>query len=135
MPIAIGTADLAVTSFTAPAAAGPQALVSLTWTVQNGGTAAATGAYSGGCCGDYRWYDGVYLSTDATLDAADTFVGNWSTANQYALAAGTSYTTTTTMQLPAAAEGSYYLLLKTDYTGNRTFEANEGNNTYAAAPI
>jgi subtilase family serine protease len=133
-PILIGTADLAVASFTAPVAAGPQALVSLTWTVQNGGTAAATGAYSGGCCGDYRWYDGVYLSTDATLDAADTFVGNWSTANQYALAAGTSYTTTTTMQLPAAAEGSYYLLLKTDYTGNRTFEANEGNNV-AAAPI
>jgi hypothetical protein len=99
--------------------------------VQNGGTAAATGSYSGGCCGDYRWYDGVYLSTDAALDGADTFVGNWSTANQYALAAGASYTTTTTMQLPAVAAGSYYLILKTDYSGNRAYETSEANNTYA----
>jgi hypothetical protein len=53
VPLTIGTADLAVTSFTAPATAGPQELVSLTWTVRNSGTAAATGSYSGGCCGDY----------------------------------------------------------------------------------
>jgi hypothetical protein len=110
---------------------GPSALVNLAWTVRNGGTAAATGAYSGGCCGDFRWYDGVYLSTDGDARRGRLYVGNLATANQYNLAAGASYTASGTFQLPAVAAGNYHLIVKADYTGNRVFEADEVNNTYA----
>ena len=47
----------------------------LAWTVRNAGTGTAQGQWYTSGTDSYRWYDKVYLSTDATWDAADTFVG------------------------------------------------------------
>jgi hypothetical protein len=47
----------------------------------------------------------VYLSTDATWDAADTYISNLATANQYSLGSGGSYPATGTFQMPAVADG------------------------------
>ncbi len=133
VPITIGRADLVATSFTAPAQAAAQELVSLSWTVANQGTGGASGKYVA-CCAEgyyYRWADRVYLSTDAALSADDVAVGTTWRADQYKLPAGTSATASATMALPAVAPGAYYLLLVADAVGDRVLEQSEANNVIA----
>jgi hypothetical protein len=113
-----------------------------------------TGAYSipvtftvanlGGLAAPPNWYDLAYLSVDGVLDNADqNLVGkNYVTT---ALAAGASYTATTTFNSPAVtAPGSYTLFVKTDGHGSalplgtntdtgNLVESNEANNTQALA--
>src|SRR5260221_217599 len=104
----------------------------VTWTVTNSGGAAAQAG----------WNDVGYLSSDATLDNADPSVGY--APRNTALAAGASYTATTTYTTTTAtAPGIYTLFVKADgkglpFAGTNTdagsvAEGNETNNTQALA--
>ncbi|MBC3542413.1 CARDB domain-containing protein [Rufibacter sediminis] len=69
---------------------------------------------------------GYYLSTNSTLDAADTFIGSSSGSAIYAGDYTSFYTSLT---LPAnTAPGTYYLIFAADYLNSVT-ESNETNNT------
>jgi len=133
LPITIGKADLSISSVTAPAQAGAQELVSVSWTVANTGSGGASGKYVA-CCASgyyYKWEDAAYLSTDAVLSADDIKFGSLMRANEFNLSAGSSYSATSSFQLPAVPEGSYYLLMVTDSGGDRVFESSEDNNVFA----
>ncbi|HEX8112507.1 MAG TPA: CARDB domain-containing protein [Kofleriaceae bacterium] len=141
VPITVGQADLVVSSLTGvPAQASSQQLLPVSWTVTNQATAGAARGSLVPCCaqtdhGSYQynnlWFDRFFLSTDATLSADDTFIGEYARPDNFTLAAGGSYTASATVQLPAAAPGSYYVILVTDGYGNRVPESNETNNTIA----
>ena len=105
----------------------------VTYTVTNGGEAAAAPT----------WTDLAYLSPDATLDNTDQNLKGNNTRNT-ALAAGASYTATTTFTTTATtAPGNYTLFIKTDGHGTTTggtntdngalVEGNEANNTQTLA--
>jgi YD repeat-containing protein len=123
--------------------------------VSNGGVGTITvnqnGSYSfpvsftvtnnGGATAQPGWYDAGYLSTDATLDNADLFVGyTWHSA---ALAAAGSYVVNATYTTATTtAPGNYTLFLKSDGRGfsptggsitdnGLLAEASETNNTQA----
>jgi subtilase family serine protease len=74
------------------------------------------------------WYDYVYLSSNATWDAQDTYLG-YVTRSQ-PVAAGAGYTWTNTVTIPSWLPGSYYLIVKAD-NDNSVFESNESNNIVA----
>jgi len=81
--------------------------VPITYTVTN----------TGGLAAPPNWYDLAYLSADATLDTADQNLGGYTLRNT-ALAAGASYTQTTTFSATAATvPGTYTLFVKTDGHG------------------
>ncbi|ULU23434.1 tandem-95 repeat protein [Dyella terrae] len=98
-------------------------LVTLTWTVTNTGTR-ATRATS--------WNDGVYLSTDGSLESGDYPLIEGSLYNNPArvqavsiigpdgkpayLQPGQSYTETASFHIPQSIGGKYYVLVKTDTT-------------------
>jgi hypothetical protein len=109
--------------------------VPVTYTVTNGGGTAAAPS----------WYDLVYVSSNAMLDDADQNLSGYNWRNT-ALAAGASYTVTTTYTSTAAtAPGSYTLFIKADGRGTAlgfgsntdagaVTEGNETNNV-AAVPV
>ena len=102
--------------------------------MRNAGTGKANGRMYTSGTDSYRWYDKVYLSTDALLDASDLLVGEVARASA-PLASGTSYTAAPSLAIPPAAAGTYFLLLKADANGDVS-EDNEDNNVLAAsAPI
>jgi subtilase family serine protease len=110
--------DLVVQSVDAPATAIGGQLFPLTWTVQN----------NGANTDEHSWYDAFYLSRDQIFDReTDTFLGY-----QYhngGLAAGQSYTTTQSFQVPRGLSGPYYVFAVTD-SGNAIYErTGEQNNT------
>jgi subtilase family serine protease len=136
-PITIGTADLTVSAFTAPAFAGTGELISVSYTVGNLGSGGATGRYVA-CCASgyfYRWEDAVYLSTDATLSADDIKFATVLRSDSYTLAAGASYSVTTPVQVPVVPPGNYYLLVQTDSAADRVAEQSESNNVRASAIV
>lgn len=96
--------------------------LTLRWRGQNSGAAAATGV----------WYDAIYFSYNATIDASDTQLT--SVAHSGPLPAGEAYTETTTVNLPANATGQYYLLLRTD-NRNDLYEQGGEQNNLVAQPI
>jgi subtilase family serine protease len=107
--------DLVMSSLTAPQSGGAGAPLSITDGTRNqgGGTASASTT-------------SFYLSTNGSLDAADTFLGSRSVA---ALAPGEISTSSTVVTIPpGTATGSYYLLAKSD-ADNSVVETNETNNT------
>jgi subtilase family serine protease len=109
--------DLLVTGLDAPlvAAAGESIQISDTVKNQGGGAAAASGTT-------------FYLSTDFSLDAADTPLP--ATRPVPALDAGASSSGGVTVTLPATiGVGQWYLIAKAD-GGSAVPEAYEGNNTY-----
>ena len=68
---------------------------------------------------------GYYLSTDATLDAADQLLGN---SPGFALPVGQSSSRYATFSVPATtAPGNYFVLFAADYL-NQVPESNESNN-------
>ena len=117
-PITVTTPDLAPTAFTTPASASAQQSVSVTWTVKNQGT---------GPTGDL-WADAVYLSPVPTCCSAATLLTTWNLATP--VAAGASYTMTRPVTIPDVAAGSYYLIIRTDFS-DLVYEADETNNTLA----
>src|SRR5260221_6355090 len=100
--ITIG-ADLVISALTVPSDIGAGTTITITDTTKNqgaGAAAATTTAY--------------YLSTDATLDAADVVLGSRAVA---ALAAGASDTGSLTLTIPAGtATGTYYVFAKAGST-------------------
>jgi subtilase family serine protease len=115
IPIAVTTPDLVAAGLTAPASVRAQQVVSLGWTVSNGGSGAAKAP----------WMDTVYLSSDQTCCAGDTALATVS--HTAALAPGASYAQTKSVTIPSRPPGNYFLILKVD-TGGAVYEANESNN-------
>ena len=129
VPLTIGRADFVVDAFTGPATAANGERVALSWTVRNAGTHLAHGKLYTSGTDSYRWHDRVYLSVDATWDAADTFVGEVARVNA-PLAAGATYTTNATMQLPKVyAEGATHLIVVADKLGDVS-ELREDDNAF-----
>ena len=117
VPFQVLAPDLVASSLVAPPTIANGDRVVLSWTVDNIGSAIASGT----------WTDKVYLSSDTTWDVADTYVGQVTRTNT-SLAAGTSYAVSTTFQFPKSyAEGPAYLIVAADNNAN-IFEASEANN-------
>ena len=94
VPITLSAPDLTITTATAPTSATVGSTISVSWTVQDIGSVAAPG----------DWYDAVYLGSSPTFNASqDTFVTDFSESKQSPLAAGSSYTDTESITLPATA--------------------------------
>ena len=95
---------------------------------------------AGGVTAAPSWYDLAYLSSNATLDNADTNVTGFSSHGTSVAVNGT-YTNTVTFTTPTStASGAYTLFVKTDGHGTsvggtntdsgNVAEANEQNNAY-----
>jgi hypothetical protein len=115
-PIRVTAPDLAVTSVTpAPADVSLGQPLTVTWTVQNQGTAAAGQA----------WSDDIYLSSRSTLDGSAVWLRSVTAGPDSPLAAGGTYTHAVEVTLPLnLSPGTYYLLAKAD-ADNSAKEANE----------
>ena len=130
IPVTMTRPDLGIDLVTVQSNAAAGELVPLSWTVRNAGTGTSQGQWYTSGTDSYRWYDKVYLSTDATWDASDTFVGEVARVNT-PLAAGASYTTAPTLMFPTTiANGDYQLLVITDGNGD-VIELNDANNVFA----
>ena len=113
-------ADLTVSAATVPTeTVDAGAAVDVSWTVTNGGDAAA---------GITSWWDRVYVSTDNLWDEADPFL--ISVERRGGLAAGESYTVNQNVTIPYGAWT--HLLFRADYTGLQP-ESSETNNVRAEA--
>ena len=115
-PIAIG-ADLNVSTLTAPPTAGAGVPFTLSDTTANSGAASAAASQTS-----------FYLSTNATIDAADVLLGARPVS---ALQAGAVSSGATTVTIPTgAASGTYYVVARAD-AGGVVAEGSETNNTRA----
>jgi subtilisin family serine protease/subtilase family serine protease len=113
--------DLSVISMTAPATGVADADITVTDGTRNKGTGPSVASSTG-----------FYLSTNSTLDAADTFLGARSVP---ALAPNATDTLTTTLHIPASqAAGSYYVLAKADWN-SAVQESIETNNVRASGAL
>ncbi|MCM0593810.1 MAG: CARDB domain-containing protein [Gloeotrichia echinulata DEX184] len=113
--------DLVTTDATAPIAVTVGSTADVSWTVLNQGNVQAT----------HLWYDRVYLSDDQTLDNSDTQLGGFNSGTSgTALAAGSNYTLTKTLNIPNTALGNRYLLFVAD-ADNYQYETNDNNNVKA----
>ncbi|MBX7105598.1 MAG: hypothetical protein K1X57_16055 [Gemmataceae bacterium] len=123
----IVTADLVVQSIgTVPASANFGRTFSFDYTIRNDGTNPATGL----------WYDYVYLSTDATYDVGDAYIG-YGQSTGLPLNPTATYTATATVTLPlnpARPDGNYYLIVVADGS-HYVPEANEFNNGLSSPAI
>ena len=112
--------DLIVSGLAAPATAAGGASIVVTDTTRNQGTSPSTTSETG-----------FYLSTNASLDTADIFLG-FRTVPLLAAGAGDSQPTTVT--LPAGVAGTYYVIAKADWNGGVP-ETNEANNTRSSSAL
>ncbi len=114
--------DLAVPTASGPGSATAGQSVSVSWTVKNVGTAAASGT----------WSDAVYLSGTSTLGVgAVPLAPPFSEGAHSGLAAGASYTDSESVSIPASASaGAQYLIFQTNATGSLT-ETSTSNNTFS----
>jgi subtilase family serine protease len=113
--------DLTITSVSAPSISSGGESFNVSWTAQNVGTDAVSYGF---------WYDKVFYSDDAVLDASDEEIA--SRARSMTLESGGEYNISNQgVTLPAgAASGQRYLLFATDYRDDE-FESDETNNVYA----
>lgn len=116
------TADLQVTSVTAPAAAASGTQLDVTWTVENLSGAPTNANY---------WYDDVYLSSDQTISGGDTYLGRVQHSN--VLPGGGAYTTTRSLDLPINLSGEFFVLVRTDANNRVVEEGADGNNDGASS--
>jgi len=112
--------DLKVSAATAPAQAQAGQTITVSWTVQNLATRAATA----------DWLDYVYFSTSAQWSADAVYLGLEPIAGQTPLAANGSYTITRTVALPTLSPGSGYLLFVAN-ADHAEEEADRANNCMA----
>ena len=113
--------DLVVSSMSAPSTAGPDADIVVTDTTRNQGTGSSPQSNTG-----------FYLSTDATWDAADVWLGS---RQLPALGPGATNVLPTTLHVPpSTVTGSYRVLAKADWDGVVT-EGNEANNVRASSTV
>ncbi|WP_270934322.1 CARDB domain-containing protein [Falsiroseomonas oryzae] len=90
--------------------------MSVTWTVRNAGTAAATGP----------WRDYVYLSTSPTNLTSLTHLGTFT--NNVVLEAGATLTQTQSVTIPQGFEGERWVVVLTDAWGEINEHVGENNN-------
>lgn len=124
VPITLIQSDLQPTVDVAPLTGRAGQTIQVAWTVHNrGASPTAVGA----------WEDAWYLSHDDTFQSG---VDRWLKSVSYTggvLEGGASYQRTTSLSLPRATEGTYYLFLVTD-AGNGLYEhQGEGNNVVGPA--
>lgn len=126
IPIAISrhTADLAAVNLVAPGAAESGDEIIVQWEVRNLGDRWPNSSY---------WYDSVYLSTNATLNANDLLLG-WRQSFS-TLAPGGSYTNSLRARLPLDTEGTFYLIFVTDLYNQVVEGGSEANNQLVSLPL
>src|SRR5262249_61924763 len=95
--------DLVPISLTAPATGTTRVTMTVSWTVENQGTATAAAARN----------DDLWLSTDTVLGADDIFLVEQTQPG--GLGVGASDTATRTFTVPNVPPGNYFLLLTVDY--------------------
>jgi subtilase family serine protease len=111
-------ADLVIASVDAASTGISSQLLNVTWTVSNDG-AASTGSSS--------WYDAFYLSRDQFFDrSSDTYIGYKVRTED--LAAGASYTDTTSFRIPQGLSGPFYVFAVSDSGNNINELSGELNN-------
>jgi parallel beta-helix repeat protein len=111
--------DLVVTAISAPPSAVTGEPVTIGWTIKNNGPNKASGYLT----------DMVYFSKDTEWDVNDAFFGeNFEKIN---LAAGSDTTVTISSELTGAADGDYYVIVRTDNKNNIN-EINDYNNTLSS---
>ncbi len=118
---ATGSADLAVTSVTAPT--GPAAVgstITVGFTVVDAGVATTAGS----------WDDSVYLSPDGTVSPDAILLGRVTHTGD--LAAGGTYNGSLTATLPPTAARAYHVVVLADSAG-RVADTDRANNLGAAA--
>jgi RHS repeat-associated protein len=107
-----------------PASAGPGQPVTVTWQVANSGRGAAAGS----------WVDAIYLSPTPTLGPdARLFT---TVPHGGGLAAGQSYSGSTTLALPPVPQGTDYVIVQADWrnqVNEGSFGANKANNIAASS--
>ena len=117
-------ADLIITDVTVPQSAVSEDVISVTWTLFNQGVG-VTSALSR--------TDRVYLSTDTTLDGGDTLLRNVTASN--IIAVDGSGLVQSNVTLPANIQGTFYLLVEANITGNVYEYTFTNNNTNISAAI
>ncbi|WP_339379282.1 CARDB domain-containing protein, partial [aff. Roholtiella sp. LEGE 12411] len=120
IPFTIDAPNLVVTNGTVPESVSIGATINVAWTVANLGSFAANA----------DWYDTIYISTDATFDSNDQFIGLRWASGDTPLAAAASYNATLDITLPNAVTGDRYLLIVAD-RNNVQGETSETDNVYA----
>lgn len=117
--------DLAASGVSvSPTVTGPGQPLTVSWTISNLGSGPATG----------NWVDSVYLSTTPTLGPDALRVA--AIPNPGPIAAGATYSTSQTVNLPAIPPGTYYVIVQSDSRNQiheGPFGANRSNNL-ATAP-
>jgi RHS repeat-associated protein len=113
--------DLVMRQVSGPATAPAGGTISVTTTV--------TASAAGGAAGSFRV--GIYLSSDPTVITGGTLLG-YRTVSK--LAAGASSTAATSVKVPAALRGTYYLGAIADDAG-AIAEADETNNAVLAGAL
>ncbi len=113
--------DLTVTSSTVDATVYAGYTTTLSWNVKNQGTAAAS-----------SWINGIYLSSDNTIDASDVLLDTITTSTS--LATNQTATLSATINLTdLTISGAYYIIVSADYN-NAIYEYNgETNNSLGKA--
>jgi subtilase family serine protease len=112
--------DLQIESITAPPVVAAGATLQVEFDVVNRGQVAATG----------QWFDNVYLSLDANLDAGDILIG--SILNGSALDTDESYRSIVdAIQVPIRFRGDGFIIVRTDATNRVDEFPNDFNNTLA----
>ena len=127
--------DLTVTNAIAPASAGNEEEIEVSWTVTNRGDqdiVITGGGYGYGS--NIDWNDSIYLSQDTIFDSEDIYLsGEW--IDEYdisSLLSGESYTKTESISFNrrGVIPGNWHLLFVTD-RNNDWQETDETNNTYS----
>ena len=129
VPVRVLSIDLGVDagSVSAPSAAQYGQTINVAWRVRNAGEDPTLAS----------WSDGVYLSSDGTLDGNDRLITTVPAAGPLPLNANGTYTLNATVTLPLdalASPGNFFLIVKAD-VNNGQHETIENNNFTASTPI
>ena len=117
--------DLTIQDVQVPAELRPGNSTAVSWKVANLSGTALSGS----------WTDGVYLSTDAKWDIDDKLLAAYTHDN--GLPAGETLSGNASIALPGVAEGSYYILVRSDihHDEDSGVSAAEAAQNLAAIPV
>ncbi len=118
----LGAADLVMSVSNAPAAAQLGSPFNVAWTVANQGSVAANAA----------WEDAVFVSSSSTFDPTTARLLTTVNAPK-SLAAGASYTSNATLNLPSLAAGNYFLYFVADRNNDQGESGKSTNNVVQKA--
>jgi hypothetical protein len=118
VPITVLPLDLAPVAFSAPPAAQSRSTIQISWIVTNMG---AGTVYP-------QWYDNIYISPVATLDAQATLLGSFLETN--VVASDSNYFSTNLVTMLGIAAGNYFLILYVNAATN-VLETNMANNFFS----